>query len=212
MKELLLREGYADLGVMHPDKSVIEAAQYIANELNVEIFLDSEALTVNSKSSKPKNTYAGNYGFDALPLHTDLAHWYIPPRYIMLRCVVPDPQVTTLLLHHREILKNLDALTVDRALFRPRKRLDGKMFLLRLCDGGIYRWDQLFLVPENLEAEQVKDFMGQKFKCNINELVLDKQGTTILIDNWSMLHGRSMVKTIPSPRHIERVYFEEKHA
>jgi Taurine catabolism dioxygenase TauD, TfdA family. len=52
---------------------------------------------VVSPSSKPwfraktnevrLNQYSGNYGLAEFPLHSDLAHWAVPPRYFMLRCV-----------------------------------------------------------------------------------------------------------------------------
>lgn len=210
MRNSLVPDGYVDLGVYQPGKSAMEVAQLIALELRIKIDSSAETLTVNSTDTKPKNTYAGNYGFDKLPLHTDLAHWHIPPRYLMLRCAVADPQVFTLLLHHREVVEKLSPVVVDRALFRPRRRLDGKMFLLRLRDSGIFRWDQIFLTPENKEADRVQSLMTSHnpgFK--IMELALDKPGRTVVIDNWNILHGRSMVKNNSSPRCIERAYFTE---
>lgn len=210
VRDSLVTNGYVDLGVYHPEKSAVETAQLIALDLSIKIDRFTDPLTVNSVDAKPKNTYAGNYGFGKLPLHTDLAHWHIPPRYLMLRCAVPDPNVSTLLLHHNEVSGKLPQVVVDRALFRPRRRLDGKMFLLRLRNGGIFRWDQLFLTPENKEAFQVQSLMANDnsgFK--IMELALDKPGMTVVIDNWNMLHGRSIVRNISSPRCIERAYFSE---
>ena len=189
----------------------MEVAQLIGLELRTKVDSSAEALTVNSTSAKPKNTYAGNYGFGRLPLHTDLAHWYIPPRYLMLRCAVGDPEVGTPLLHYREVVRKLSPVVIDRALFRPRRRLEGKMYLLRLRESGIFRWDQLFLTPENKEAEQVQSLITlQHSDFKVVEIVLDKSGRTILIDNWNILHGRTMVKSNQSPRRIERVYFAEE--
>ena len=210
IRESLVTDGYVDLGAYHPEKSAMEVAQQIAQDLSVKIDRFTDPLTVNSVDAKPKNTYAGNYGFGKLPLHSDLAHWHIPPRYLMLRCVVPDPQVFTLLLHHSEVVGKLSPVVVHRALFRPRRRLDGKMFLLRLRDGGIFRWDQLFLIPENNEAYLVQNLMTNDISgFNVKEIALDKPSKTIVIDNWNMLHGRSMVKNNPSTRFIERAYFTE---
>lgn len=210
-RDLLVTNGYVDLGVFHPEKNSKEAAQLIALDLCIKLDRFTEPLTVNAVEAKPTNTYAGNYGFDKLPLHTDLAHWEIPPRYLMLRCLVPDAQVSTLLLHHSEVFDNLPPVVVDRALFRPRRKLDGKMYLLRLRNGGIFRWDQLFLIPENKEACQVQSLMSNKeLDLKTKKLVLDKPGMTVVIDNWNMLHGRSMVKNNSSTRSIERAYFTEE--
>jgi L-asparagine oxygenase len=209
-RDSLVTNGYVDLGVYHPEKNAIEAAQLIALDLNIKIDRFTDPLTVNSVDAKPKNTYAGNYGLGKLPLHTDLAHWHIPPKFLMLRCVVPDPQVSTLLLHHSEVLAKLPLAVADRALFRPRRRLDGKMFLLRLRNGEIFRWDQLFLTPENKEADQVQSLMSNDYSgFEVMEITLDKPGMTVVIDNWNMLHGRSMVTNESSPRRIERAYFTE---
>lgn len=186
----------------------MEVAQLIASELHIKVLSSPELLTVNSTDDKPKNTYAGNYGFGKLPLHTDLAHWYTPPRYLMLRCAVADPQVFTLILHHREMVEKFSPIVIDRALFRPRRRLDGKIFLLRLRDRGIFRWDQLFLTPENIEAKQVQSLMtSHNPGFEVVEIALNEPGKTIVIDNWNALHGRTMVRTNPTPRRIERVFF-----
>lgn len=213
VRDSLATDGYVDLGVYHPEMGAMEAAQLIALELGIKFDRLTDPLTVNSVDAKPKNTYAGNFGFGALPLHTDLAHWDVPPKYLMLRCVVPDPQVVTLLIHHSEVIAKLPSTVTDRALFRPRRRLDGKMFLLRLRDRGIFRWDELFLVPENKEAYQVQSLMfNNSSEFNIMELALDKPGMTVVINNWTMIHGRSMVRNNSTTRCLERAYFTEEMA
>lgn len=206
--QLIELNGFVDLGELHPEMTAAEAAQSIAAELGCKIWRSSESLTVNDTTAKPLNTYAGNYGLGQLPLHTDLAHWYVPPRYLMLRCSVGDPSVSTLVVHHREALKGLPSAVVDRALFRPRRRLDGQMFLVRLRHQGIFRWDQLFLTPDNCEAHQVREaLVDRPITCRIEAINLDRPGRTILIDNWTSLHGRSAVGRSTSLRRIERVYF-----
>lgn len=204
--------GFVDLGIYEPEKCISKIALQLGHCLGVRLHANFEQLTTNSTTAKPQNTYAGNYGFSELPLHTDLAHWYVPPRYILLRCVVGDPEVSTLLLHHREVVAQFSEAIVRRALFRPRRRLEGKLFLMRLRDNGIFRWDQLFLTPDNHEARQVRNLMispHSSFKI-MEEVTLAEPGRTILIDNWNTLHGRSLVKTIPSQRRIQRIYFHEE--
>ncbi|MDN4573380.1 hypothetical protein DBB29_12405 [Pandoraea cepalis] len=201
--------GYADLGICDADKSATEVAQQVARCLGVSPYSEAEQLTANAVTSKGPNTYGGNYGYSELPLHTDLAHWYVPPRYLMLRCVIADPLVSTRVLHHRDVLGVLPRGTADRALVRPRRKLEGKLFLLRLHQNGIFRWDQLFLVPENEEARKVRDLLvATPSPFNVDEIRLDRPGRTIIIDNWNALHGRSAVQhTGTSRRRIERLYF-----
>lgn len=210
-KDDLEKKGYLDLGNFHPGLSTIDVARIVGDNLKNRIDGDVESLTVNAVGTKPKNTYGGNYGRGALPLHTDLAHWYTPPKYFLLRCVVADPQVFTLLLHSREVLKILPAALIIRALFRPRRRLDGKMYFLRLRADGIFRWDQLFLTPENIEAEQIRDTLTNRLHIFAPERMgLDTPGKTLLVDNWNMLHARSSIHTATSSRCIDRVYFSEE--
>ena len=44
------------------------------------------------------NSYSGIYGTGAFPMHTDMAHWHLPPRYLLLRCVRGHEDVKTLLV------------------------------------------------------------------------------------------------------------------
>jgi L-asparagine oxygenase len=207
----IAKNGYLDLGVFHPEAPTLEAARIIEDEFNIQIYGEVEPLTVNAIEAKPKNTYAGNYGRGALPLHTDLAHWHVPPRYFMLRCVVADPLVFTMLLHSRDVLEALPSNVVGRALFRPRRRLDGKMYLLRLRADGVFRWDKLFLTSENSEAEQVYNVMSTAHRIFApTRIALDAPGKTLLIDNWNVLHARTSVEATASPRCIDRVYFSKE--
>lgn len=210
MLTALSSRGFADLGDFYPGASASEAAQQVAAVLTASIWRTPETLSANPVNSKPLNTYAGNYGLGLLPLHTDLAHWHIPPRYLMLRCSIGDPSVQTRLLHHEDALRGLPVSTIDRALFRPRRRLDGRMFLVRLRHRGIFRWDQLFLTPDNAEAHEVRAAFVEPGMNDRGEVViLDSPGRTIVIDNWALLHGRGPVARSSLHRRIERVYFSE---
>lgn len=213
MTRALAIDGFIDLGEFYPEATTLEAANRIGAELGCRLWKQPESLTVNPTTAKPPNTYAGNYGVGELPLHTDLAHWHIPPRYLMLRCLIGDPAVATLVVHHREALRNISVGTLDRAMFRPRRRLDGQMFLLHLRQRGVFRWDRLFLVPANNEARQVQAaLVDQPLPCRVAEIIFDKPGRTILIDNWTTLHGRSAAGKSPSIRRIERAYLSgEEH-
>jgi len=204
----LSSKGFADLQEFYPGASAAEAAQQVAAVLSASIWRTAEMLSANPINSKPLNTYAGNYGLGVLPLHTDLAHWHIPPRYLMLRCAVGDPNVQTRLLHHEDALRGMPISTIERALFRPRRRLDGRMFLMRLRQHGIFRWDQLFLTPDNAEAREVRAaFVENDMNDRGEVVILDRPGRTVVIDNWQVLHGRGPVAKSSLHRRIERVYF-----
>jgi len=206
----LSEQGFADLGEFMVGADASKVSEALAAGLNCARWRSPELLSANAIATKPANTYGGNYGMGALPLHTDLAHWHLPPRYLMLRCAVGDPAVVTPLVHHRDALRGLSPAVTGRALFRPRRRLDGKMFLVRLLQGGVFRWDELFLTPDNPEAQEVKAaLMALESGKHGVACRLDQPGRTLIIDNWSMMHGRSAVPEQGSNRRIERAYFSE---
>jgi hypothetical protein len=206
----LSEDGFADLGEFMVGTVLSSVAQELAARLSCNVWRTPELLSVNPIWAKPANTYGGNFGLGALPLHTDLAHWHVPPRYLMLRCSIEDPAVTTPLIHCRDALRGLAPDVVERALFRPRRRLDGKMFLVRLHRAGIFRWDRLFLIPDNSEAREVRTALAALDPVRDGvALKLDRPGRTLIIDNWTTMHGRSAVPGPISNRRIERAYFSE---
>lgn len=113
------------------------------------------------------NMYSGNFGLEPFPLHTDLAHWIQPPRYMILRCLVGAPSVSTRLLHSRTLIGHLSLSAVKRAVFRPRRKSrSGKTLPLSLLQrhkesGELFRWDSLFIEPANRAAEQIADERSQ---------------------------------------------------
>lgn len=213
MSPLLRRlksHGFADLGEFDPSMPSGIVARDIANAIGAAHIAEPEGLRVSLPGSKELNTYGGNFGLDALPLHTDLAHWHRPPRYVMLRCVVGSPSVSTRVLHHRDLETQVPVALMRRALFGPRRRLEGKMYLLRMLTDDIFRWDQLFLVPKNQPAIEAQQLMlDSAERVTHAQIALDKPGRTLLIDNWQVLHGRSAVPISEAGRRLERTYMED---
>ena len=160
------------------------------------------------------NRYSGTYGLDEFPLHTDLAHWVCPPRYLMLRCLKGSHAVVTRLLSNSVLAAMLTPDGLHRALARPRRPgRNGVLCLLPLmfCVEGIsgFRWDPLFLVPMNRAANRVAEFMSTSSCYHSKSVVLSKPGDTLIVDNWRCLHGRSKVSVVDLDRQIERIYLSE---
>ena len=206
----LQTDGFVDLGQIDPSIPTVVVASEFAKFIGAAVIADPEALQVSLLGSKPINTYGGNYGLRALPLHTDLAHWHRPPRYLMLRCVVGSPRVCTRVLHCRNLEPQIPRALMKRALFSPRRRLDGKMFLLHMLTNELFRWDELFLQPKNQPAvEALQRMLEAENGIEVANFVLDQPGHALLIDNWHALHGRSRVPESEAGRRLERVYMEE---
>lgn len=160
------------------------------------------------------NLYSGNFGLGEFPLHTDLAHWFIPPRYVMLRCVKGDARTFTAILSWSRVLRLMPALTILRARFRARTPVRGRTHLLPFTQGVegtiLHRWDSVFLVPDNDAAAAVATRLRGLASLLPRRIVLQRRGDTLILDNWRVLHGRSAVRE-DSERLIERSYIREIH-
>jgi hypothetical protein len=207
--QLLHSAGYIEFLETDPTATTMQVAREVSGIIGAEVADFSESLVATPKGVKPLNTYGGNYGHGPLPLHTDLAHWYRPPRYVLLRCISGTKSVATQLLNRRQLEAWIPPSLMRRALFSPRRRLEGKLFLLRMLTEECFRWDQLFLKPQNTAAHEVTERMQEiTLKLPAESVVLAHVGQTLLIDNWSTLHGRSAVPATESGRMIDRIYLE----
>jgi L-asparagine oxygenase len=205
----LRTDGFADLGQIDADVSASEFVTRLAGAIGAVPIAEPERLGTSLAGSKPLNTYGGNYGQSELPLHTDLAHWYRPPRYVLLRCVAGSPEVATRLLHFRSLERVMSRTLMRRAMFSPRRRLDGRMYLLRLVTSELFRWDALFLKPQNLAGREFAEFMGSSaLTLSTTDIFLAEPGRALLIDNWQVLHGRSAVPTTAANRKLDRTYLD----
>lgn len=205
----LKSDGFVNLGVLSPELDTLSLAKEIGTVIQIQGLSTVQSLSPRSKVDFPKNTYSGNYGRETFPLHTDLAHWHQPPRYFLLRCITPDPDVGTLILPFRKALTNISSSTKLRAIFRPRRRVENKMFFLRFIQDEVCRWDPLFIKPENQEAEEVSSMLHDYKNDGVDHLILSRPAQTLIIDNWKVLHGRTDVKNKKSTRLVERVYLSE---
>lgn len=163
------------------------------------------------------NTYSGLFGLGRFPFHTDLAHWRLPPRYLVLRCVRGYADIPTLLLDGRSLV---DAVSLDilrRSVVRPRRPRSGEMRLLRLWQSGnggedLLRWDEVFLKP----ASRIGAFAFGRIREELQtvapmEVAMVDAGDTLVIDNWRMLHSRPPVTPGREDRCLDRVYLGRLH-
>ena len=171
-----------------------------------------DVLQPRDLSSAPKSHYSGIFGLGEFPLHTDLAFWGAPPRYIVLRCVSGTREVATYLLPATSPALMRSWEVARRAVFRPRKGTElsspcvlSGTFLKSNVEG--LRWDSVFLLPMNEAAHEVAGILGNVASEEILSIYLVRPGDTLVIDNWRALHGRSVAKLHPSAsRLIERFY------
>jgi L-asparagine oxygenase len=168
------------------------------------------------RASETPNTYSGIYGLERFPFHTDLAHWRLPPRYLLLRCLKGYDDVSTLLVDGEALIEEVTVNILSRAIVKPRRPRAGTFPFLRLCEsddaGYRLRWDEMFLKP----ASPVGEVADQRVRaylacCAPLYIALARPGDTLLIDNWRMLHARSPVPVGREDRRIERIYLGRLH-
>lgn len=214
IKDEVAGHGYAFVHEHHPDMDVIAVANALGQPMTPwEGGLVQELVP---RTNAAPNTYSGIFGLDGFPFHTDLAHWRLPPRYLLLRCTRGFADVPTLLLDGRALVEvvTLDILT--RAIFKPRRPRDGAIILLRLYeptdDGYRLRWDEVFLKPAskvgNIADQHIRKYLTHSEPTAIS---LAQLGDTLLVDNWRMLHARSPIVAGRENRKIERIYLEGLH-
>ena len=193
-----------------PLKSTLDVARGLGGIFEAETISRVQTLVPKMKADELDNTYSGNFGLEAFPFHTDLAHWYIPPRYIFLRCLNPAKNIATKLIDRQSILDEQVYDLVNRAHFRSRKRLDRKTSLLKIMHDSLFRWDSLYIVPVNKAGAELKTIVNERIDtAKVEDVFLSKPGDCVLIDNWRMLHGRGSINKDSMHRKIQRVYFNE---
>jgi L-asparagine oxygenase len=211
--ESLSLDGYILIRGFEPGNSSLGAFSRIGVVDSVEGLNTIQTLTPKDQKDAPPNTYSGNFGSAEFPLHTDLAHWAVPPRYLALRCIQGASNVATRLLDGRVLLREFGAGVLQMALVQPRRPMKNGKQLLRLLDTTVdvdllrIRWDSLYLTPATRLANVV--FVNIcSFLATIkpHEVVLRDRGDTLIIDNWRWLHGRSSTEADSHSRHIDRAY------
>ncbi len=168
------------------------------------------------KATSTPNTYSGIFGLGRFPYHTDLAHWHVPPKYLLLRCIRGFTDVPTLLLDGRKLIDGVGVKAMSRALVSPRRPKAGEVRLLRLLErspaGDIIRWDQVFLKPASRVGRDVFEEVQNLIDgADPTPIAMAGDGDVLIVDNWRMLHGRPAIAADRMTRRLERIYMRNLH-
>ncbi len=222
LRQKVYDEGYAFVSEWLPECSTSQVAGRLGSVLNIEKFLpksgigDVQKLKPREPAKELLNQYSGSYGYDEFPFHSDLAHWSLPPRYLLLRCVVGSRDVLTSLLPFSIFEEKMGVRKLSFALVAPRR----KSIAQRICPvpvkfkfgvESVYRWDSLFLIPLNDSSREAYRVMSSTVwgREEVVPTCLEKAGDTLIIDNWKLLHSRSRVPSASANREIDRVYLQK---
>lgn len=216
--EELLAAGYVFLSQFMPELPPQVAINMLGRIETVEGLAEVQFLAPRLIGDSTPNTYSGNFGTGEFPLHTDLAHWATPPRFVVLRCLSGTNSVATSVLHSQDAVRSVGSEGMRMALVQPRRPLRNGKHLLRLlerpdaAEAERIRWDPVFLKPANGFAEAVLAAMRDTLhRSQPLQFLLREPGDTLLLDNWRVLHGRSAVSAEGLQRVIARAYLEMVH-
>ena len=217
ISQQLSQQGFAFLPALKQDLDTIDIIHSIGEPVSLGGGEAIHQIRPISQNKSTPNTYSGNYGLGDFPYHTDFAHWHLPPRYFVLRCVIGDPTVKTTIIDSLPMLNSDVENVLSRAIVRSRRPTNGKFRFLRLIqytDDGerIIRWDEKFIQPASDAGVEGFNYLKNKLMVEKHEEVcLANKGDTLIIDNWRSIHGRSSVNNPDSRRLIDRVYLKSVH-
>src|SRR5438445_588509 len=101
----LTSDGFILLKNIKLETSSLDVANQLGAVDKVEGLAAVQTLTPRSIDDSMPNTYSGNFGQAEFPLHTDLAHWARPPRYILLRCIRGTEHAKTRILDGNHLIE-----------------------------------------------------------------------------------------------------------
>lgn len=208
------RDGYALLEGFCPEESTLKIVLGLGRPEEIPGHNVVQTLAPRSVLDAPPNTYSGHYGYGEFPLHTDFAHWYKPPRFVVLRSIVGAASVPTMLLDGRRVCGELAGVRLSRALVRPRRPNKGSLPLLSLLQRvegqWLLRWDERYLRAASGYGRIASAAFADLIRAlNHHEVRLSATGDTLIVDNWRMLHGRGGVSEQARTRVLQRCYVGE---
>lgn len=178
-------EGFATL---NRGDAALPTLRKIIKLINAESIKVARIRTTLSAAARP-NTLSSRYGVSRFPPHTDFAHANLPPHYLLLFCPVPR-NVRTFIYHPKDISPTL-AADLKHGLFRVKGPNNAFTSRISSCSPtrSLLRFNVDVMQPLDYISANIANFIVNKWKPSAT---IDWNTTSILlIDNWSVLHGRS---------------------
>jgi hypothetical protein len=154
----------------------------------IEPLIPTEQARANAKSLSVA------HGLGSFPMHTDGAHQLQPPRFVVLVCASPGTSpVPTTLIRFRDL----------KVTASERTRLEAAPFLVRNGRRSFYsticsrsrrfiRFDAGCMMPQGSESESSVKLIAHRASEVGFTLVNWRTGDVLVIDNWTVLHGRGL--------------------
>lgn len=172
-----------------------------------------QTLEANDREHAFANSLSSRYGRGAFPLHTDLAHWRIPARFILLRA--PDESSSTcptLLLDFKRHLQDQPFESALESLLYLV--VNGRKSFLttlrnRVANEAILRYDRDCLRATNRQSRAILDELEASLENGEIMEIPWSANNVLIIDNWRMLHGRGDARGSRRARILFRILVTE---
>lgn len=132
------------------------------------------------------------YAKGAFPLHTDMAHYPRPCRYLIFACVNPgDGNRPTNLLDSRMLdFSDADKKSLITSPFVIKNGRRSFFSTILSDDGSHLRFDEGCMKPATANGRSAMDLFAPQRVAQWVTPFYWKPGIILILDNWRMLHGR----------------------
>src|SRR2546426_357548 len=119
-----------------------------------------DRLVPKGRNAARRNTLSMMFGMGAFPMHTDLAHWVTPARYIILAAEFADPNSAATNIVPVPRIDHPTLSVIESGVFLIRN--GSRSFLGSICSAGrrFYRFDPVCMKP----IDSVSDVAGRAVK------------------------------------------------
>jgi L-asparagine oxygenase len=206
----LAEQGWSTLTIA-PDVDLRGVVPIVRPDLSERLFsIQVERISPKHSNQARPGTMSAIYGLGPFPLHTERAHWRVPPRYLIFRSVGEINNRPTTLLDSYDLI--LDKQLVRELLQAPwLVQWGNDSFLspvlrpLPTSELWQIRYDRCCMtVLDGMQKE-----LGARFEHTLSTLSLRyhywQSGNVLLIDNRRMLHGRGASTNEDLGRVLERI-------
>jgi alpha-ketoglutarate-dependent taurine dioxygenase len=170
---------------------------------------------IPSDNARPRSLSA-RYAQGPFPLHTDAAHWRIPPRYVLLRLAEGSAsrRPTLLVDFHKVAVSPAELGILRRHVWLVnggRGRFLTSIVSDQLVRGrSVVRYDPHCMRPA-LPSFRTSDSVLKAALTSESPLAVEwEPAATLIIDNWRVLHGRGDAPATEEDRVLERLLVADR--
>lgn len=205
--------GWIEISDIHSPDEMLSLAAQLGDIVHQESRPPISTLKPTPTEAAASATASQTYGTGEFPLHTDLAHWPTPARFIVMGNLSVESQTPTLLLDTRGdiALRDLRSLA-KRAIWEVSKARRAFACTMLFAHGGTegFRWDQNVMRPLNQTAadlaQRLRSELSLTRRENLHSVQWQGKGHALIVDNWRMLHARPSIPTSDLMRTLHRIF------